>query len=575
MRNLIVISLFFLFSFMSGNLFSQGREHAFEMNKRLGMGINLGNLFEAPSIGEWGVEPDSAYFRDIKNKGFASLRLPVRWSTHAMTASPYTIDKDFMDTIKWAVNLALKNGLPVIINIHHYEEMMTDPAANKNRFLAFWDQISTQFQNYPDSLYFEILNEPNGSLTPALWNQYLAEGLSKIREKNPTRMVIIGTADWGGIGSLSQLQLPDDQNIILTIHYYEPFSFTHQGADFTGQDMPVGITWDSTAVQTAAIANDMNTIKQYAQKNNVPVYMGEFGAIGNADDASRARWIGDLHTVFNENDFSGAYWEYCSGFGVYDPVSDCYHAGMLKALTGYEGACDCSVYDTVIVRNGTFDKSIQPWVLNLPAPESGADAKIELVNGEARMEIFSPGEVNWYIQFLYAPVTLKKGHTYTFLFDAYASSPVTIGTDIGKNYDDYRTFYYRDVNLTTTKQTFVSTFTFDEATENMARINFECGLANVQYLYFDNVHLYENALTSKSKVIPSNCTVKIGENKYALEGNVIKSITIYDISGRIYYHKTYQHVDFLDISENIFPQDIGLIRVETDMKNVVLKSIKR
>jgi len=60
-----------------------------------------------------------------------------------------------------------------------------------------------------------------------------------------------------------------------------------------------------------------------------------------------------------------------------------------------------------------------------------------------------------------------------------------------------------------------------------------------------------------------------------MEGNVIKSVTGYDISGRIYYHKTHQHVDFLEISDNILPQDIGLIRVETDMKNVVLKSIKR
>ena len=78
MKNLVVLLLCLIFSFTNENLFSQTREHAFEMNKRLGMGINLGNLFEAPTIGAWGVVPDSAYFREIKSKGFASLRLPVR-----------------------------------------------------------------------------------------------------------------------------------------------------------------------------------------------------------------------------------------------------------------------------------------------------------------------------------------------------------------------------------------------------------------------------------------------------------------------------------------------------------------
>jgi hypothetical protein len=564
-----------LFSFISENLFSQ-REHAFEMNARLGLGINFGNMFEAPSLGAWGVNPDSAYFRDVKSKGFASLRLPVSWSTHAMTESPYTIDKVFMDTIIWAVNSALQNGLPVIINIHNYAEIMTDPAGNKDRFLAFWEQIATQFQNYSDSLYFEILNEPNGNLTPDIWNDYLAEGLAKIRETNPTRMVIIGTANWGGIDGLSQLQLPADSNIILTIHYYNPFDFTHQGTDFTGQDMPAGISWDSTSVQTAAIVNDMNIIKQYSQKNNVPVYIGEFGANGSADDASRAKWAGCLHRVFDADGFSGAYWEYCSGFGVYDPVSDCYHSGLLHALTGYEGAFDCSAYDTVIVRNGTFDKNISPWFLN-QFPDYGATAAVEVVNGEARMEITSPGTESWHIQFIYSPITLKKGNTYTFMFDAYASAPVTIGADVSKNHDDYGAYKYIDAALTAEKKTFVSAFVYNDSTDINARISFECGLANVQYLYFDNIHLYENAsaFTGIEKSVSSECTVKIGENKFSVEGNTVKSITVYDSLGRKFYRKEYQNTNLAEIGENLLPSNISFIQVQTDTKQTVLKNIKK
>jgi len=572
----IAITLSLIFSLFCVNLFSQERERAFEMNSRLGMGINLGNMFEAPSIGAWGIEPDSDYFGEIKSKGFASIRLPARWSAHAEEAFPYTIDKEFMDTIKWAVDLALENELPIVINIHHYEEMMGEPAAHKERFLAFWDQISTQFQHYNDSLYFEIFNEPNDKFTPALWNEYLVEGLAKIREKNPDRMVIIGTAEYGGIGGLAELQLPDDPNIILTVHYYNPFDFTHQGAEWSGMGNVKDVTWDSTTIQINAIKNDMNIIKQYSELHNVPVYIGEFGAIENADDASRARWMGHLQHVFKEYGFSGAYWEYCSGFGIYDPVLNCYRTGMLRALTGFEGACDdCSMYDGVIVKNSTFDKSIQPWFFN---PSNGAEAKIGVVEGEARIEIISRGTQGWHIQFLYSSFPLIQGNTYTLTFDAYASSPTTIAAMINRDGGSYELAHnasYLNANLTTEKKTFSFTFTYERAKMDKARIAFDCGLANAQYIYFDNVYLYEETPSSITNTTSSKCMVKAGGNIFAVEGNSIEAITIYNVSGRICYRKTYPRVGSVEIGEGYLPSDISFIQVRTDVGSTVVKSLKR
>jgi aryl-phospho-beta-D-glucosidase BglC (GH1 family) len=56
-----------------------------EANRLLGRGINLGNALEAPQEGAWGVTLKSRYFRDIKNAGFNSVRIPISWSTHAGT----------------------------------------------------------------------------------------------------------------------------------------------------------------------------------------------------------------------------------------------------------------------------------------------------------------------------------------------------------------------------------------------------------------------------------------------------------------------------------------------------------
>src|SRR5437660_11172198 len=94
----------------------------------LGRGINLGNALEAPHEGDWGVRLKEEYFERIAAAGFDSVRIPVRWSAHAAEAPPYTIDEKFIERVDWTVDQALKRKLSVVLNMHHYDGMMDDPA---------------------------------------------------------------------------------------------------------------------------------------------------------------------------------------------------------------------------------------------------------------------------------------------------------------------------------------------------------------------------------------------------------------------------------------------------------------
>jgi len=69
------------------------RAAAFAMNARLGRGINMGDMFEAPSEGSWGNPYRPEYFRTIADLGFSHVRIPIRWETpeRSMAAPPYTI----------------------------------------------------------------------------------------------------------------------------------------------------------------------------------------------------------------------------------------------------------------------------------------------------------------------------------------------------------------------------------------------------------------------------------------------------------------------------------------------------
>jgi len=305
----------------------------FERNYRIGRAVNLGNALEAPNEGEWGVTLKTEYFSLIKNAGFTAVRIPIRFSAHAAMDAPYTIDPTFLARVDWAVNQALDQGLVAIVDMHHYLEIFEKPYDNEARFISLWEQIADHYKDYSPDVYFELLNEPNGQLTTDIWNKYVAETLAVIRRTNPTRAVIVGPGEWYSISQLQFLTLPEDANIIVSVHYYSPFQFTHQGAEWAaGSNAWLGTTWKGTIIQRLILRQDLLTAADWGKQNNHPIFLGEFGAYSKADMASRALWTDAVARTAEELGISWAYWEFCSGFGVYDPVANKWNEALLTAL---------------------------------------------------------------------------------------------------------------------------------------------------------------------------------------------------------------------------------------------------
>jgi endoglucanase len=308
--------------------------NSYTVNTKLGRGMNLGNALEAPNEGDWSVVLQSEYFDLIKSAGFSSVRIPIRWSTHAAADSPYTISRSFFDRVDWAIGQAFAQKLPVVINIHHYEEIMQTPAGHKERFLALWSQIADHYKNYSGDLVFEILNEPNTGLTVELWNQYLSEAITAIRQTNPGRTLMVGPANWYSITTLSSLALPaDDRNLIVSVHYYSPFAFTHQGAEWVaGSNAWLGTTWQGTAVEKQAVIGDLSAAASWGAAHDWPINVGEFGAYSKADIASRARWTDFVARTAESKNMSWHYWEFIAGFGAYNGAANAWNPSLLTAL---------------------------------------------------------------------------------------------------------------------------------------------------------------------------------------------------------------------------------------------------
>jgi endoglucanase len=436
----------------------------FELNQRLGRGVNFGNALEGPSEGEWGMRLEAEFFDLVKEGSFDTIRLPVSWTHHARREAPYTIDTEFMDRVQWAVDEALSQNLNIIVNVHHYDELNKDPLAEEARYLAIWQQIAERFKDYPDRVYFELLNEPHDTFNndAALWNNLFPKALNVVRESNPERAVIVGPSNWNAINSLGQLELPDDPNLIVTVHFYDPFEFTHQGAEWTNPSPPVGTTWtggnrhisprwdrelQNTAVgfttenareslqinfetgdaefklhsymgprgftqlalqtdravnlrvvcneneeqildvsteagvetvlelsecgspekisdialrnvsgepqtfllgtlefrgegkvltpfddQGTPIRDKLDQAAEWSEKNNRPIFLGEFGAYSKADYDSRVLWTTFVRSEIEKRGFSWAYWEFGAGFGIYDREAKVWREELLDAL---------------------------------------------------------------------------------------------------------------------------------------------------------------------------------------------------------------------------------------------------
>jgi endoglucanase len=305
---------------------------AFSQNQRLGRGVNIigyDPLWQSRAK----ARMQDKHFRLIKQAGFNHVRINLHPFKFMGNAPDYPINPAWLETLDWAVAQALDNDLVAILDMHEFTAMARDFAGLKAKYLAVWEQLAARYQNYPDTVIFELLNEPNGALTVALWNEFLMEPYNIVRRTNPDRTLIIGPAFWNGIDYIEDLKLPEaDRNIIVTVHYYHPMPFTHQGASWSSHRDVVGMEWHGTPEEQQAIVRDLGKVQRWAEQQNRPIYLGEFGAYDKADMASRAHYTSFVARHAEHLGWSWGYWQFDSDFVVYDIDQDRWVTPILNAL---------------------------------------------------------------------------------------------------------------------------------------------------------------------------------------------------------------------------------------------------
>jgi endoglucanase len=309
-----------------------GEPDVFTQNQRLGRGVNIlgyDPVWKSRSKARMKDE----HFTLIRKAGFNSVRVPLHPFRDRGIDEKNKLKDGWLEVLDWTVEPALHNRLVTMLDFHEFLSMGKDPLGNKERFLAAWKQMAERYRDSPDNVVFEILNEPYGKLTPEMWNQFLREALAIIRDTNPDRTVIIGPGSWNNLDFLDKLELPEeDRNIIVTVHYYRPMNFTHQGASWAGRKDKTGVEWLGTTEEKQAIIKDFEKAQAWSERHSRPLFLGEFGVYDRAGMASRVRYLSFVARLAEGLGWSWAYWQFDSDFIIYDIDNNRWVEPVLNAL---------------------------------------------------------------------------------------------------------------------------------------------------------------------------------------------------------------------------------------------------
>ncbi len=293
----------------------QEEKKALEMMTKLEAGINIGNDLDTervkryiknPSVYDyetaWGNVPvTKEVFEAVAAAGFKTVRIPVSWYEHMDENNK--IDVAFKYRVREVVDMALDQGLYVILNNHH--ENFIKPSysreePSKKKLVDLWTQVAEEFADYDQRLLFESMNEPRLKDTDEEWtagkeesrevvnrlNEAFIEAVRNSGENNKKRYLLIPAyASSSKPEALKGMRIPDDDNyLMVSVHGYLPHKFTDNSRNTQ--------IWDKhDAELTGEILELQKNLKEVFLDKRIPVVISEFGCQEKESEEERLKWL--------------------------------------------------------------------------------------------------------------------------------------------------------------------------------------------------------------------------------------------------------------------------------------------
>jgi len=317
--------------------------------ERLAAGANICRWFRFPR--NESTEHFGSYISDSEAEfmariGLKHVRLCVAPKV-IMDPATGAVREDRAKFIEAALQRFHRAGLLVMVDIHNEDRAAELDPAWQGAFVKFWSALAGRLAKFdPDLTMFEIINEPVFDKREEEWNTLNARVASAIREEAPQHTIVTSGPNWGGIDGLKKLKLLPDRNVVYSFHCYDPFTFTHQGATWSGEGVkplravPYPSSPEAVAPLLPALEShpgSKSMVEKYGREqwnkekltarfrqaiewgatHQVPLYCGEFGVFPpHAKPEHRANWFRDFGEVLAANKIGWAVWGWDEGFGL-------------------------------------------------------------------------------------------------------------------------------------------------------------------------------------------------------------------------------------------------------------------
>lgn len=364
----------------------------------LGRAINIAQWFTWPRYEQPGAgiawppyretprPPSAAELEALRRAGFDTVRVPV-------DPAPFMVfEGERREAVYGMLLEAIRRirtaDLNVIVDFHPnsrhpvWGQHAIVAGLEAPAFAAFGkavEEMARRLQGLRDgNVAFELINEPRLKCKGGeqqLWQRMLARLVERARKGSRDMPLVVTGACIStpeGLVALDPAAL-GDRNLIYTFHYYEPFTFTHQGAQFipwpdkyldevpwpagarplaepmallterikttSGLDEAARVQamhgaqanlqrFYASGAGPALIEQRFADVRRWADRHGVPprrIFIGEFGVwrkharLPGARCEDRVRWLADTRTAAEKHGFAWAYFNYDGPFGI---VSD-------------------------------------------------------------------------------------------------------------------------------------------------------------------------------------------------------------------------------------------------------------
>lgn len=309
-------------------------------------GVNLSNWFQTSGPKQIQFTKYSKKdFENIKNLGCNVIRLPINLF-HMTNGQPeYVVDSLFLGFLDEAVNWAEDLEIYLILDNHSTDDIASKNPNLESLLIKVWKQLSERYKNRSEYIIYEIMNEPNG-ITTQTWGNIQQKAIDSIRISDTTHTIIVGPSNYNSFNDLAQLPVYSDKKLIYTFHFYEPFIFTHQGANwsnpslvslldvpfpYNADSMPalpdnLKSTWIKNSYDTYNVNGTAEKVKElintaisFKNSRNASLYCGEFGVYKPyVKDSDRDYWYSAVRRYLEENNIAWTTWDYQGTFGLFE-----------------------------------------------------------------------------------------------------------------------------------------------------------------------------------------------------------------------------------------------------------------